>query len=400
MRRKNKIICTTCLIFINLSAVILSGCHSSTTQKPIQKISTQNLNQLQKFTSNNDNIISISKDSINYNMYKRNSIDLFLIAVALHNDFNNNYVLPNADTRQLYIKAKAYFMPYKNHPFIKELSKYMNGDDVNGDYLGILLCNTDLPKLNQQYGYGKYKLKDEDIKEFLKGLKNFYTDTKAENFFKTSDVSYDNLKKYIDENYDKNEIVNLIGDVVKYTNNKEKYYQNNNINYNTVLTLYRSKGSFFIVNENGQINFMSLQYGFSYTKSTNDNFNIDNIVKTSIHEYLHNFVNEPVANNMSLIEQLSDGKNKSDYASKIYENFPWNRVTDECFVRAIEARIFKSRFGEEKALKSIIYPETSAGFKQLGKVYNKLQQYEDHRDEYKSIDDFIPILIREMYGNN
>lgn len=151
-------------------------------------------------------------------------------------------------------------MPYKNHPFIKELSKYMSGDDVNPEYLGILLCNTDLPELKKQYDYGKYQLKQKSINNFLKDLKSFYTDTKAENFFKTGDATYDKLKQYINENYDKNEIVNLIEDVLKYTNNKEKYYEDDKIQYNTVLTLYRSKGSFFVVNENGQINFMSLQY--------------------------------------------------------------------------------------------------------------------------------------------
>lgn len=102
---------------------------------------------------------------------------------------------------------------------------------------------------------------------------------------------------------------------------------------------------------------------------------------------------------MKTINGLTEGKNKSDYTSQTYKTFPWNRVTDECFVRAIEARIFKSRFGEEKALKDIINPETKNGFSQLNNVYKKLQQYEDDGKEYKSIDDFIPILIKEMHSN-
>lgn len=405
MRKKRVISAIISIIYITLLTSMSYGCQSSLSQKGTNKVvqpvisqkSSQRTNQLHNLEDNKNKIISVSNDYINYNMYNFKSIDLFLIAVALHDDFKGEYDLPNTDMRELYKKAKDFFMPYKSLDFVKNLGKYMDGDDVNTDYLGILLCNTDLPQIKKQYNYGKYN-KDKNAQEFVNGLQKFYKDTKAEEFFKTSDEYYDKLKQYIEAKYDKNEIAGLITDVLKYTNNKEKYYGSNIIIYNTVISLYRSKGSFFVVNENGKINFISIQYGYAYTKDKNDDFDAENIITTSIHEYLHNFVNQPVANNMKLINQLTKGKSKMNYTSKIYYNFPWNRVTDECFVRAIEARIFKNRFGEEKAIKVILNPETKNGFSKLKDVYNKLQQYENNRNKYKTIDDFMPELIKEMYN--
>lgn len=400
MKRRYKIVLAAELIFTMSVALILSGCksnQSNTIQKPIQVIS-----QAQDISSNHDNLISVSNNNFNYSIYTRHSIDLLLIASALYTDFHSKDILPNPDTRELYKKAKDYFVSYKNHPFIKEFGKYMNGDDINGNYMGILLCYTDFPELKQQYNYSKYLTKDvndeKSVNEFLKELKDFYLDTKAENFFKDTDSSYDKLRTYLNENFKKSEMLSLIDDVLKYTNNKEKYYGNDKINYNTVLTLYRDKGSFFITKDTGETNFVSVQYGYASTMNTNDDFNINNIVQTSIHEYLHNFVNQPVENNSSLINQLSAGKNKRDYTSSSYRTFPWHRITDECFVRAIEGRIYKNRFGEERALNEIIDPETAHGFKQLKNVYKNLQEYEDNRKEYVSIDNFIPIVIKGMYN--
>ena len=81
-----------------------------------------------------------------------------------------------------------------------------------------------------------------------------------------------------------------------------------------------------------------------------------------------------------------------------YYEFPWNRITDENFVRAIEARLYKNVLNENLAFSDIINPETKSGFTHVQTLYNKLESYETNREKYPTINEFIPELINELYN--
>jgi hypothetical protein len=126
-------------------------------------------------------------------------------------------------------------------------------------------------------------------------------------------------------------------------------------------------------------------------------FNINSITTTSLHEYLHNFINIPVNENISLINSLTRDKDQAKYCSSLYYKFPWNRITDESFVRAIEARLYKNVISEDFAISNIINRETKNGFVYTQALYDKLDEYEKNREIYPTINDFIPQLINELY---
>lgn len=347
-----------------------------------------------------EGIIYKSETGPAYRVYTNKSIDTFLIAAGLYSGFNNQYILPHADERDLYKKVKSYFSPYKDHAFIKDFAKYMDSSgDVNSSYMVSLLNYTAVPELKPVYDTSSSPIvKSKTEQEFLSGLRAFYNDTKAEAFFKSNEDSYQTLGKYITDNIEKSSILKLIPQVESYTGNKEKYYSGKKVVYCTVLSFYRSVGSFYTLNSGNELNLVSIQMPYKQAYGSND-FSINNIMDTSIHEYLHNYVNAPVANQMTLINSLTAGKNKADYISSMYvaKNFAWNRISDECFVRAIEARLFKVEFGEARALDDIINPDIKYGFLKLRSVYDKLDEYEKQRQSYPMIDDFMPELLKTMY---
>lgn len=350
-------------------------------------------------------IYETSSGSIKYKVYTSRSIDTFLIAAALYNNFQGNYIMPNSDQVDIFKETKEYFSPYANHTFIKNFGKYMasnKANDVNSSILGVLLSYRDLPDLSPKFDVSN-KLPEslnskENLEEFLSELKSFYNDTHAEDFFNKNSNHYDALTSYIKNNADAGATMKLINAAVDYTGNKDKYYNNREIVYCTLLSFYRTLGSFYTIPSGNTTNFVSIQYAYKSTNQSQDNFDINNITKTSIHEYLHNFINTPVYENLQLINNVTNGKYKPNYCSQTYYEFPWNRITDENFVRAVEARLYKNVLNENLAYNNIINPETKNGFTHIQALYNKLDYYEKDRQSYPTINDFIPQLINELYS--
>jgi hypothetical protein len=77
---------------------------------------------------------------------------------------------------------------------------------------------------------------------------------------------------------------------------------------------------------------------------------------------------------------------------------PWNRIVDENFVRAIQGRIYANAFDENRAWDEVLDKEIRfGGFTRLEDIYNKLEEYEENRAEFNSIDNFVPELSKELF---
>jgi pyrimidine operon attenuation protein/uracil phosphoribosyltransferase len=77
---------------------------------------------------------------------------------------------------------------------------------------------------------------------------------------------------------------------------------------------------------------------------------------------------------------------------------PWNRIVDENFVRAIQGKIYIYVFNKNKAWDEILYKEIRlGGFTRLKNIYDELEEYEENRTEFNSIDDFVPELSKELF---
>jgi len=318
-------------------------------------------------------------EDINYSIYTSSFIDTYLIACALYGDFTSNIILPDSNEHEIYIKAKEHFLPYKNHEFIKGLGRYINDDDIHEDVVTALLAYTSYKSPEEAYnlnanGVNHIFANEEEIKEFIKELEKFYTDSKAEEFFKENSQIYKNLNVYINDNVNSTRIIDLIKESEKYVGNKEILYKGENIRYETFMTVFRPFiASFYEIKGKDETLIVSFQSPNDYFRNP-EVFDISQSISSTIHEFLHCFVNVPVEKNKAFIEELASGKRTVDYASPMYQYMPWNRIVDENFVRAIQGRIYANVFDENKAWDEVLDKEIRfGGFTRLEDICNKLE---------------------------
>lgn len=341
-------------------------------------------------------------DEVNYTISINKMIDTYIIASALYLDFDSRIILPNTEEHSIYKKAKEFFIPYKNHSFIKSMHKYVKNGDVNGDVIGVLLSYSPTASLNKLHNvddkYKRYLFKeDKDIEIFIRGLKDFYKDSNANKFFSCNKALDRKVKTYIQKNTKESKIIELIKSTEEYVNTKNKYFGELPVAYETVLTIFRpSMASFYSYETKNGFKIISFQ---SPNDISQNPYKLDicNFVENVIHEFLHSYINEPICN-----ITISNCKDISKYYTsivnnKMYSSMPLTRQIDEYIVRAIEGRIYSQTFGEEYAKKTIINKEIEfGGFERLGEIYNMLSNYEKDRDKYLTIDDFLPQLVEEL----
>lgn len=341
-----------------------------------------------------------ANDPVNYKIYSNYMMDTYIIASALYLDFNSSILLPHTESHEIYKKAKEHFLPYKDHSFLKNYDQYLNYQDINGDVIGLLLSCSNDPSLSpihdfdDKYLQGTFK-NTQAIDDFLVGLRTFYEDTQAEDFFKENSIIYEDMSTYILNNIDYTEISNLIDNTEAYVGTKEKYFGDLPIEYETIVTTFRpSMASFYALEMEKGYKIVTFQSPNDYTQNPYK-YDINFMVESAIHEYLHSYINKPVADQAELINDLMLGEDKKKFMTNpMYQNMPLNRIFDEYFVRAIEGRIYKMTFDEKTAFNTIIHKEVQyGGFNQLMGLYQELENFENRKDTYTDIDEFLPSLI-------
>lgn len=342
--------------------------------------------------------------SQDYIIYESKMLDTYFIACALYFNFESETIVPNPENTDLYTEIKNYFMPYKNHEFIKNLDSYVNVQNKcenNSVVFSFLM-----------YGFSKndYKMgvneiqtdvfeNGEEFNSFLNMLYKFYKDTNADQFFKITKAN-DNMKDYIKENIKNVPVELLLNEMETYVNNKNNLYPEQNIKYRSIITMIRPfNASFYTIQMNNNI-YLTGQQSPSGSFESPEILDINQMINTTVHEFLHNYINQPVYEQNTLITELSQEKNKTDYTNGMYAAMEWHRIVDESIVRVVETAIYKNVYKDsQKAFNEILKKEIEyGGMFQLEKMYNTLNEYENNRSKYTKIDDFIPELIKIMFS--
>lgn len=319
-------------------------------------------------------------------IYNSQLIDTYLIASALYFDFESDWFIK--ETSEIGRQVKSYFEPYKDHSFIKGMGKYV--EEAYGDIsFKILIPLT-------TYCYGN-ELEGE-FEGFLGELKQFYKDTKAEHFFRKQEGYNKKIKEGIEKDFQEKDLNSYIQAMEGYVGNKESYYPETKVGYGILTSLYRPNGaSFYSIDKENAMEFICFT-GISEESIQEEVFSTEVMVENAIHEYLHMYINSGVERQESLIQSLVSDKKVTDYVGSLYQNMPWNRVVDENIVRAVETRIYAQVLDNgHKAYEQILKKEIEwGGFKKVGKLYKTLKDYEENRDKYPIIDDYMPELINGL----
>lgn len=348
------------------------------------------------------NILFETSEGIEYTISTNEMIDTYIIASALYMDFNSEILMPNTEDYAIYKRAKEFFSPYANHSFLKDFNKYVYNGDINGDAIGVLLSYSSTPSLDKicevDAKYRNYVFKDdEEIDSFIKGLKSFYKDTNAKEFFDNDKGLINSIKSYVKYNIKDSRLIELIKRTEEYVNTKNKYFGDLPIEYETVLTVFRpSMASFYSYKTHSTNKIVTFQSPNDFTCDPYK-LDINYMVENVIHEYLHSYINTPIYH---IATSKCTDTNK--YYTRLtentlYRNMPLYRQVDEYIVRAIEGRIYTQVFGKEYTFNRLLNKEIRfGGFERLDEIYNYLSNYEIDRNKFPTIDDFLPGLVEKL----
>lgn len=342
--------------------------------------------------------------SPDYAVYSSGLLDTYFISCALYFGFDSQEILPNAQDDALHLLAKEYFSPYQDHPFIKGLEPYVDTGGRahrDGAVFPLLMYIFSIA----DYGMGVDMVQTDVFQDgeafnaFLQSLLAFYQDTHAEEFFRRVKLQRE-MEAYLIDGFQTRPIDALLTEMEAYVGNKGTLFQGQNVKYRSVMTLYRPfNASFYTIQFGNDIYLIGQQSPSDESKKT-DSFDMDQTVITTVHELLHSYINQPVFEQRELISSLSQGQEKTAYTSApMYQGMEWDRIVDEHVVRAVETAVFRRVLqDEEKAFDSILKREIElGGMTKLQAMYETLPAYEAAREEYPSIDAYLPQIIEAMF---
>ena len=287
------------------------------------------------------------------------------------------------------------FLQFSNHEAVR-LFKEMEQNYGFTYYrpLNWILQFSDFPNLEKQrsaINCGKLINNDniQYLEKFRKSLIDFYNETDYRSFYLKQQEFYE---KFITETKKSKSLT-------KIPHYLENFYGTKLHSYNVILSPLLHQGGynlefknnidsievFAIIGPNGEIEFSPI-------------FDKDFLEKDlMIHEFSHSFVNPLVERYETLILDL-EVKYFNDSLKKSAKNegySDWITVFDEILVRTNTILITKDNYGEVDANNLLEY-ELNAGFYLIPRILEIMTEYENNRQEYKTYDDFIPILIKKL----
>ena len=336
-------------------------------------------------------------EDVDYKLYSSRLLDMYMIACALYFDFESDYIMPETDKQTLYKEVKAYFSPYKNHKFISNFGKYVDKEakDVNGSVVYPLMM---YGLSETYYGLGVDEIQTtvfengKAFNTFLTELKTFYDETNAEAFFENHYLIEKDIDTYISEEIDVTLAKQLFEEMEKEVGKPDE----SDIHYVGVLSVFRpNMGSAYHMYM-GSDTYFVLQASPNGRGKVAQEYDIKMLLNTTIHEFLHLYINDEVATLQEKINQLAQGKTKQDYASSLYNNMPWYRIVDENLVRVIETYLYAQSYeDEEQAYKEILEPEIKAGFYYGDELYKAVKACKE--DKAERVIDCIDQLVDTLF---
>jgi hypothetical protein len=280
-------------------------------------------------------------------------------------------------------EMRTWFAPWSGHPAVKQLRGVWA--NIDGPPSAIL-CVTPPPDLKPAMDLAACKSltkeRANEIAAWFDLARDFAAKSKFQDFYRAHQPLYDQtvaaFRKLV------------TGD---YTTPLETHYGRKQHSYQYILCpllagnigsrIPAADGTFDLYNMMGPV---KVQDGVPMYDS------VEYARGLSWHEFGHSFSNPVVQRHADLwepyerlFEPLREAMGKLAYRQ-------WSACVIEHVNRAHEARIIRREFGDAAAEEKL-RKEEARGFRYIRALYSRLQEYEDHRDRYPTIDDFGPRLL-------
>ncbi|MSU01567.1 DUF4932 domain-containing protein [Tissierella pigra] len=331
-----------------------------------------------------------TKNSLNISVDPR--IELLSIVQYLSNYNTIASGLITKESFEYKDKVRKHFMEFRKHEAIKffnEISK--NGFTFDAPPTSMLFMDNNF-KVRKDVELTDYIARRAGSRENIIKLYNL-----LEDFASISDFTSffnDNIEYY-------NTIIDntlfLIDDEFDIINHLEGYYGWQNKSYNIVLSSLYGAGAYgpSISNKNQDVEIYSIIGCQMLNGNLDPSFGtIDYFNYLQQHEFSHSFINPTTSKNLDLANSYEELFEPIKDEMKYLAYAEWETCLNEHIIRALTSR-FASHENKTKG-RNLLKAEEEKNFIYVEALYNKLEEYEDNRDKYPTIEDFYPELLKAL----
>lgn len=285
-----------------------------------------------------------------------------------------------------------YFDTYKKSELINYVKLLIKVNGVSYDAVMDMAVHLKIENseisLNKEIGINNLdkRWKEKKVKTFIDYLSAFYKDSEFHSFF----VDHNNLYSTSENRF------NTILENINFKWFEEFYGQEPNNNYIVILSMLNGSsnyGSRIIDHQGTEYKYAIM--GTSMVDFLNYPMYTKNIIPVIIHEFNHSFCNR-------LITERSDAFKNS--GTKIYPTLKkqmqsqaygsYETMLFESLVRASVIKYLENQNSSKKQLIRAIADEQRKGFIWTDLLVEKLSEYEADRDQYKTLESFMPEIIK------
>ncbi|CAM3797628.1 DUF4932 domain-containing protein [Flavobacterium gelidilacus] len=288
-------------------------------------------------------------------------------------------------------KIENHFGKYKNHELIEFIKKIREEDGVGFNatmnmaiHLGSAPNFKPLVKFSNSIPEERWKKKNS--LKFIKLLRKFYADSECEKFFK------ENSELYRKTSSDFLPIYNEL-DLNWY---KSFYGKEPNEKFIIVNALGNGTGNYGpdIQFKNGKREVYAIIGTWKVDSLGFAKFDKEIYFSTLLHEFNHSFINylteihktELEKSGKEIFEVVEEQMNKQSYGK-------WEIMINESLVRASVIKYMKDHNFEKNEIEEETQEQLNRGFLWINELVIELENYENNRDKYSTLENYMPNLI-------
>ena len=344
---------------------------------------------------------SVNRDDKGINVETNKNVETLAICFEIAD--KGFWKIPFNDYQPMKYLARKRFEQFRDQNVIQIIDTLVNKGFWLDAMVEVLLKSSPLPNAELKYELEKSTIsrlsnnKEEAtrlINEFLISLNKFYIDARLPDYFTENKNYFDSVNNEVRKNLPNKHFITTM----------ESYYGKQNDSYTLipVPTLWHTAGlglrikgtsGFKVYNIFGPLIVTkdSLDFGYGYN-------NPDKINELTVHEFGHSFIN-PVTElpeNRTLIDKYNYlfKPIKDKMAKQGYNNW-WTCVTEH-LVRLGEIRISYALGDSSRADRIRNDYINNHSFIYLTHLEKVIIDYEKNRKEFKSINAYIPILLKSF----
>ena len=294
-------------------------------------------------------------------------------------------------------EVDSVFGPYKDHPVVQLARQYQNESGISYDAVAsyglhltlnangaIVLDDSFLEGSDNSFD----RWSEQQKKEFLEPLNDFYRKSHFHDWYLQQDILFDEVE----------EAFEAINQQIDYDWFNDYFGAESGSTFRIVLSLLVGPNNYGCSAKlKDGTNALSPVIGcYQVDDSGNISYNANTVLSVVIHEFCHHYCNPLNSQFWSLMEasaekvfkEREEQLRQSAYGSALI-------MMNETFVRASVIRYMKAHYpqADESAL---VKGEEHSGFILTQTLCDALKQYEQQRDKFPTMSDFMPALAKAV----